>query len=112
MAESSTATRKRNDTGPDFVGICRDADQNTVDLSGSTIKFILYRGGSLYLSGSATPDPDQVTNEGQVSYAIQAGDLSEAGEFLQEWEVTFSGGTVETFPTRGYNTVIVEADLG
>ena len=36
---------------------------------------------------------------------------TELGEYLQEWEVTFSDGGILTFPSGGHNTIKIIEDL-
>ena len=47
-----------------------------------------------------------------VKYEWQPGDTDTEGFYDAEFEVTYSDGTVETFPNRGFITVIISPDLG
>lgn len=108
----TTTRRKRNDTWPDVVSILKDADGNAVDLDGATVKFITKGSdGQVKTNAAATPDPDQAANKGRVTYSLTAADTDASDEYVQEWEVTFAGGQVGTFPNPGYNLFIVVDDL-
>jgi hypothetical protein len=48
---------------------------------------------------------------GEVEYRWAVGDTDTAGEFLGEWEVIWSDGTPETFPTIDFDRVIIHPDL-
>jgi hypothetical protein len=50
-------------------------------------------------------------NVGTVSYTWGGSDLSVADTYQQEFEVTWTGGAIETFPNDSYNTIIVKPDL-
>jgi hypothetical protein len=101
---------KRNDTTPVVGTITKNGVAQS--LAGATVRFLMWQGNSLKVDGTATPDPDQVTNKGKVVYSPAVDDFDTADEYHQEWEVTFVSGVRTTFPEVGYNTVIVEPDLG
>lgn len=48
---------------------------------------------------------------GQVEYRWGVGDTDTPGEYLAEWEVLWSDGTTETFPTVDYDIVLITSDL-
>jgi hypothetical protein len=47
---------------------------------------------------------------GVVSYGWQTGDTDTPGTYYAEWEVVWNDGTQETFPTLGYEPVLVTGD--
>jgi hypothetical protein len=49
---------------------------------------------------------------GRVSYTWTAADLDTPGRYVAEWQVTFSGGAIETWPTGRYIRIQVDGDLG
>lgn len=49
--------------------------------------------------------------EGIVRYDWLAADTDTPGQFQAEWEVTWTGGKKQTFPTLTYHTIDVLADL-
>ena len=106
---SSTFKIKRNDTSPAISQQLLDSDGNAVDITGATIKFLMARRGPLKVNGTATI---VTAATGMVKYQWVAADTDTVGLYQIEWEVTYSGGGVETFPNEGYNYVHVETDLG
>lgn len=49
--------------------------------------------------------------DGTVEYRWIAGDTDLAGDYYAEWEVLWSDGTKETFPTIDYDIVHISGDL-
>lgn len=49
---------------------------------------------------------------GTVKYDWVAGDTNTAGTYNAEWEVTFSGGGIQTFPNDAYFQITIGDDLG
>lgn len=105
---------KRNDTAPSITATLQ-ASSTAVDIQNATVRFhMLDSGGAVVVDAAA--NNDQVTDgsdgsTGKVSYDWAAADTDVAGTFRAEWEVTFSDGTIRTFPTPGYTTVIIHGDL-
>tara|TARA_Y100000356_G_scaffold128083_1_gene127614 strand:+ start:199 stop:417 length:219 start_codon:yes stop_codon:yes gene_type:complete len=48
---------------------------------------------------------------GAVSYTFSASDTNTAGLFQGEFQVTFSGGAIETFPNAEYISINILDDL-
>lgn len=106
---------KRGDRLPIFEATLRDADKASVDLTNAdTVRLILKRGSTIYLDKAMTVDPaqDQDDHKGKVTYVWGDGDTNTKGQYNGEIEVTFTGGKKQTFPTHGYMTVVIAADLG
>ena len=112
---ATTKNYKRGDTGPPITITCLDGT-NPKDLTAATsAKFLMGTINAQGVSnvkaqGNMTFDADRGT--GRVTYSWQAGDLDTPGEFKVEVEVTFANGTKQTFPSNGYLTVSVMADVG
>ena len=92
---------KQGDTSPALLVTLQDSGRQPVSLNGSTVLFH-FRG----TRGSATPvtAPAVIVDAeaGQVRYDWRAEDTATAGDYEGEFEVTYSDGTVETFPNDGY----------
>lgn len=103
---------KRGDRQPGISAVLRDAAGVGVNLTGATVKFLMRRftDGALIVSAGATPG-NQTTDPGRVNYLWAAGDTDVAGYHYAEWEVTYTDGTKQTFPTSGYHLIDVIADL-
>lgn len=104
-------TMKRNDTGPAFLATLRDAYGNAINLSGVlAVQFHMRdtRTKAVKVDAACTV-VDAAT--GRISYAWDAADTDTAGIFEAEVEVTFSDGTVESFPNDGFQRVEVIEDL-
>ena len=106
---------KRNDTGPPIrAQIISDTDSNAVDLSGASVSFHMYQvnddGTQTELVNAAAVIETPAT-DGYVRYDWSSGDTETLGTHLAEFEVTYSGGSKETYPRSGYINIRIEADL-
>ena len=101
---------KRNDTSPIFRVILKDPDGVPVDITGNLgVRFHLFKkNGTQVVDAAATVN---VAADGDVQYEWIAADTSESGTFDAEFEVTYSDGSVETFPNYGYEKVHIDKDL-
>lgn len=109
---------KQGDSSPSYRATLRDGDGNAVDIAGADVRFLMRRQRGTLLVVDAEADIDQDVdgddapiNIGQVHYDWQVGDTDEEGGFLVEFEVTFEGSLIETFPNDGYLTVAILEDL-
>lgn len=83
----------------------------SADLTTATsVKFIMkpLQGNTVKVNTAATI---VIPATGVVRYDWIASDVDTPGEFLAEWEVTWSGGKRQTFPTLSYHSVTILADL-
>lgn len=106
-------TIKRNDTA-EWVFTLRE-DRTPVSLSTATavvLHMVDGDGATVIDGGAVTPDPDQTTNPGKCTYSPQEADVAQEGQYSMEVEVTWADGTVSTFPSGRYETVMILADLG
>ena len=106
---SDTFFIKRNDTAPVFRAILKDGDDVVVDVTGATIRFHMFDQDKVLKVDSA----GSINNgtAGDVQYSWIAADTHTAGFFDSEFEVTYSGGRIETFPNYGYKRVHIYEDL-
>jgi hypothetical protein len=86
-------------------------DGSAVDLTGASVRFIMSE------SPTSTPKVDAAAtivdaSAGKVRYTWQASDLDAPGRYIAEWQVTFAGGAIETYPIGGYLSIQVDPDLG
>lgn len=102
---------KRNDRIPSIAATLTDAAGSPVDLTSSTVKFIMSvapGGGTPTLNVAATI---VTAVAGTVRYDWAVGNTATAGDFVAEWEVTFASAKKQTFPSASYNTITITADL-
>lgn len=106
---------KLNDTAPQIERTLLDGAGDPVDIEAADVRFIMgpILGGDSVIDDVASNDQVGDGTDGTigtVSYGWD--DLGPAaGGYRAEFEVTFAGGAVETFPNSGYLTVAVLADL-
>lgn len=105
-----TMTWKRGDTGP-VTATLLDRAGTAVNLTGATVKFLLRNAAGGPLTIDREIDVDTPAS-GVVSIDRTTTDTATAGHFRGEFEVTYSGGDVETFPEVGYLDVMIHGDLG
>ena len=101
---------KQNDTSPFLLATLKDGNGNLIDLTAATVRFHMRAVGA----SSATVDGSAaIVNEdqGAVKYTWQAGDTATAGIYEAEFEVTYSGGAIETFPNDGFIRIVVTDDV-
>lgn len=82
-----------------------------VNLAGATVRFVMRAHGADTAKVAAAAEVVGDGSTGEVRYEWQAADLDTPGVYRAEWEVTYTGGAVETFPADGYITVVVVPDL-
>lgn len=102
---------KRNDRVPSIAATLTDSLGAPVDITSSTVKFIMSAapgGGTPTLNVAATIVSAPA---GAVRYDWAVGNTATAGDFVAEWEVTFASGKKQTFPSVGYNSITIVADL-
>ena len=98
-------TLRRGDSASRLQAVLTDSAGVAVTIEGATVllKMAPIAGGTLTVAALATVDQVGVGTAtdglmGSVHYDWQAADTANAGLFAGEWEVTFAGGAVETFP--------------
>jgi len=112
----STVNVKQNDIGVTFTGTL--TLPTAADWTGASVRWIIKNRASFAVysgTGTITGYGDGAiasSTTATVSYATVAGDLAEFGKYDHEWEVTFASGSVITFPSGSYNTIVIKAELG
>lgn len=101
---------KQNDTAPAIAEQLLDGTGTAVNLTGASVKFMAWFPGdaTVKINQSATIT-DAAT--GKVSYTPSSTDTNTIGALMVEWQVTFSGGAVETFPNSGWQKIVVMDDV-
>ena len=106
-------TRKQHDTRP-IRRVLQDQQTDgtwgPVDLSGSTVKFLMKDLDGAAIVNSPCTIVDEVAGIVEYNWIIGGGNDA-AGTFQAEFEVTL-GATVNTYPSDGYITVAIIPDLG
>ena len=103
---------KRHDTAVMPRAKFLDEDGAAVDLTGATVVYTLREWVSKrvkILRQTATVR-DQVLYLGEVYYPWMPTDVNTAGDYEEEWEITYSGGSKESFPVGTRQKVRIEAD--
>lgn len=108
---------KLGDTSSVITSTVQNSGGTPVDIQNATVRWKLapIGGGTVEIDTAAT---NAQTGAGSTSNA-STGDVSynwgtvpsSAGRFLGEWEVTYLGGAVQTFPNADYITVEVLEDI-
>lgn len=101
---------KQNDTRPIISATLIDGNGSTVNLDGATVSFKMRKVGasSTTVNASATI-ADAV--KGKVTYTWQTSDTSTVGEYEGEFQVTYAGGGVQTFPNNKYIEIEITDDI-
>ena len=102
---------KKDDTRPAITAHLTDANDATVNLTGASVKFNMRvdPAGSVKINlGTAIIENSEA---GQVSYPWTTSDTNTADDYEAEFQVTFSGGAVQTFPGRNWILVHVIDDI-
>jgi len=100
---------KRNDTSPIFRAILKDGDDVVVDVTGATVRFHMSdQAGVVKVDAAAVINAGTA---GDVQYEWIAADTDTEGFYDSEFEVTFAGSRIETFPNYGFERVHIHGDL-
>lgn len=107
-----TLSLKKDDLEPKFIATLRNADGTPVDLTNATSVSLIVKqqGGTKYFKASGS-FVDKAN--GVVSYTWASGNTDTVGTFQMEWEVLWPGlpARPETFPSTGYDMLVVGASL-
>ncbi len=103
-------TIKQDNILPEIRATLLDANDDPINLAGSTVRFHMKsdNDGALVVDALATIILPAV--DGRVEYAWVAGDTDEAGWMSIEWEIT-NAGDVTTVPSFGYDKVFITAKI-
>lgn len=99
------------DTGPPIEDTLV-ADDSPVDISGADVSIHITKPDeSLITADDSGAVTIESTSDGEVRYDFQSGDLDQEGRYLYEWQVTFSGGEVQSYPSEDERRIWVRQDL-
>ena len=102
---------KQNDTRPELDVFLRDDKDRTINVTGATVKFNMRNASDNIVKVNAGSVTTVSSTSGRVKYSFSTADTDTAGNFDGEFQVTFVGGQVETFPNDGYIKVIITDDV-
>ena len=102
-------TIKQGDTSP-ALSVQFKWDDSVVDLTDATVKMYmgLYDESSLLIDGATCTITD--AENGEIEYAWQTGDTDVVGLYEVEFVVTFSDGTIQTFPNDQFLLIEIVED--
>ncbi len=107
---------KFGDTSSPLASTLEDSNGVPVDILGANIRWKMapLAGGTVSINAVASNLQSGVggtsnATTGDVSYSW--GTVPGPGRFLGEWEVTYAGGAVQTFPNDGYVLIDVVGDI-
>jgi hypothetical protein len=101
---------KQNDTAPAIAEQLFDGTGTAVNLTGASVKFMAWFPGDAAVKINATATVTDAAT-GKVSYTPTSTDTNTVGDLMAEWQVTFGGGAVETFPNSGHQKVRIVDDI-
>ena len=101
---------KQGDTLPTLQQTLQDTTGAAVNLTGSTVQFVMRSlvSSTPVINAAATIVS---ASAGTVAYSFSSTDTANAGTYMATWTITNSSGQIFTVPTDGYLTVRVEENL-
>lgn len=106
----STFYIKKNDTSPSIRATLKNGSGSSVDVQDSTVRFHMRKLGS---TQTVIDEAATLINAsgGVVQYNWSANDTDTVGSYQAEFEVTYTDGTIETFPNSGYIRIDIVSDI-
>ncbi len=99
---------KRGDTSPSLIYAL---DPSSTVLTGATVRFNMRLSGGAVVVNRQPAVIVTATGAPTVRYDWLGADTDTAGFFEAEFEVTYAGGAVETFPNNGFIRVNIDGDI-
>jgi hypothetical protein len=109
-------TIKQGDTTSILSGVVENSGGTAVSIQAATVIFRMapVSGGTCSVAGTATIDQVDAGLDGsigQLHYSWTPTDTAQAGLYAAEWQVTFSGGAIQTFPNGDPILVRITEDI-
>lgn len=101
---------KANDTSPSLQATLKDGNGDAVSLIGATVRFHMRAIGAADELVNAEATVSDADN-GIVYYQWNANDTGAIGSYEGEFEVTYAGGEIETFPNNKHIEIEIVDDL-
>jgi len=101
---------KQNDTSPALQATLKDGSNSVVNLTGCSVNFHMRKVGSSAVKTDASASISDALN-GLVYYQWTAADTDTIGSFEAEFEVTYIGGEIESFPNNRFIEVEITDDI-
>jgi hypothetical protein len=102
---------KQNDTAPSIRANIKNGDGTAIDLTSASVRFHMRTIGGTSSKVDAAGVIISPPENGIVQYDWIAADTDTVDSYQAEFEVTYSNGTIETFPNDGYIRVEVTDDI-
>tara|TARA_R110000782_G_scaffold1000_1_gene3559 strand:+ start:338 stop:658 length:321 start_codon:yes stop_codon:yes gene_type:complete len=102
-------TIKQNDTSPSLKANLTDSDLTPITLTGATVKFHMKS-----ITGVVKVDSSMIIIDaanGVIQYNWSSGNTDTVGTYYVEFQVTYSDGSIETFPNSGNKVISVVREL-
>lgn len=101
---------KQNDTSPSLRAKLVDGNGAAANLLGCTVRFHMRLGfgGAVKIDNSASIVDAAA---GIVQYNWAPSDTDTVGQFIGEFEVTFPGGIIETFPNSSNIQITISPEI-
>lgn len=101
---------KQNDTRPIMSATLIDGDGSVVNLDGASVAFKMRAVGGSTAKVDASATVADATN-GKVTFTFSASNTDTVGEYEGEFQVTFAGGGIQTYPNNKYIEIEVVDDI-
>ena len=105
---SETFYIKTGDTSPSIIYALTPT---SVDLTAATVRFSMRSRAGVLVINRANATIVTATVAPTVRYDWQAGTTDAEGFYQAEFEVTYAGGAIETFPNFGFIGVAIADDI-
>lgn len=98
---------KQNNTSPALLATLQGSDGETINVQGSSVVLKLKNLDT----GVVTTKSMTINADNSVRYDWLVGDTEASGTYRCEFEVTYTDGTIETFPNDGAFSIVITPSL-